>query len=167
MRKTLLSSSFVLIALAATVAWGFQKPSFSGEWKMDQERSFGLPPKQNQAIKVSQTGNQIDFEIRLINPDGESTIKDSYIVDGKERDFVPQGPAGPSPNTKGKRTANWLPNGKGIAVDEQTATETPKGVVNNKVTRRWTISTEGELVIDNYVDTAAVSYETKRIFKRQ
>jgi hypothetical protein len=166
MKKRLVSCLFLVAAVAA-VALGFQKPSFSGEWKMDQERSFGLPPKQNQAIKVSQTGDQIDFEVRLINPDGESTIKDSYIIDGKERDFVPPGPNGPVPNAKGKRTANWLPNGKGIAVDEQTTTETPRGIVNNKITRRWTISPEGELVIDNYIDTAAVSYETKRIFKRQ
>ncbi|HXD30505.1 MAG TPA: hypothetical protein VN643_05295 [Pyrinomonadaceae bacterium] len=166
MKKSVLFCSLLLISVISIVS-AFQKPSFVGDWKMDQERSFGLPPNQRQALKVSQAGDQIDFEIKLINPDGESTIKDSYIIDGKERDFVPQGPAGPVPNAKGKRSGNWLPNGRGIAVDEQTTTETPKGPVTNKVTRRWTISPEGELVIDNYVDTATVSYETKRIFKKQ
>ena len=33
--------------------------------------------------------------------------------------------------------------------------------------RKWTISSQGELVIDMYVDNPNVSYEAKRIFKKQ
>jgi hypothetical protein len=154
------------LALSCGLGMAFQKPTFGGEWTMDRERSFGLPGKQQQAMKIVQTGDQIDLETRLINPEGEDTVKDSYVVDGKERDFTPKGPKGPVPGSKGKRTANWLPNGKGIAVDEETTTETPKGPVMQKLTRRWTISSAGELVIDMYIDTATVSYETKRIFRK-
>jgi hypothetical protein len=117
MKRSLIS--IVILALLTAGALAFQKPSFSGDWTMDRERSFGLRPNESQAIKVTQNGNQIDFEVRLITPAGEDKIKDSYTVDGKEREFTPQGPKGPVPNAKGKRTANWLPNGKGLAVEEE------------------------------------------------
>jgi len=165
MKKRLLLISVAWLA-AATFALAFQKPSFSGDWTMDRDRSFGLPPNVQQAMKVVQNGDQIDLETRIIAPDGESTIKDSYIVDGKEREFTPQNAKGPVPGSKGKRTANWLPNGKGITVDEETTTEDPKGPVTNKVTRKWTISSDGELIIDMYFDTPRFSYENKRIFKK-
>jgi hypothetical protein len=151
----------------AGLALAFQRPGFSGEWKLDRERSFSLQPNlRGQSMKIAQTGDQIDFETRLITTEGEDTIKDSYLVDGKEREFTPQGPKGPVPDSKGKRTARWLPNGKGLAVDEETTTVTPKGPVTQKVTRTWTISLSGELTIEMYIDTATVSYETKRIFKK-
>ena len=159
--------SIVLIAVACSLAMAFQKPVFSGEWTMDRDRSFGLPANLRQAMKVAQTGDQIDVETRLITPEGENTIKDSYIIDGKEREFTPQGPKGPIPGSKGKRTANWLPNGKGIAVEEETTTDSPKGPVIQKLVRKWSISSASELTIDMYVDTPTVSYETKRIFKKE
>lgn len=156
-----------LSLLIAIVAFGFQKPTFTGDWTMDQDRSYGLPPNQRQSMKVSQAGDQIDLETTLINGETSFTIKDSFTVDGKQRDFTPQGPKGAVPGAKGKRTANWLPNGRGIAVDEETTTETPKGVVAGKLTRKWTISSIGDLVIEHYVDTPEFSYETKRIFKKK
>src|SRR5436190_929370 len=130
MKLKAFSFALLLLMIVAVAGSAVQQPSFSGNWVMDQDRSFGLPPNVKQAIKVTQTGDQIDVETRVINPDGEYTIKDSYIIDGKERDFVPQGPKGPIPNSKGKRTGSWLPNGRGVMVDEETTTETPKGVVN-------------------------------------
>lgn len=157
----------LLLSLISVFALALQKPSFTGNWTMDRERSFGLPPNLQQAMKVMQTGDQIDLETRLITPQGEDTIKDSYIIDGKQRPFTPQGAKGPIPGAKGNRTGNWLPNGKGIVVDEETTTETPKGVVNSKVTRKWTISNDGELTIDMYFDGPNGSYENKRIFKRE
>ena len=166
MKKTLLLVGAFALMTIAVVAAGFQKPSFGGDWVMDQDRSFGLPPNVKQKMKVSHTGDQIDLETRIINPHGEDTIKDSYVVDGKERDFTPQGPKGPIPGAKGKRTATWMANGRGILVNEETTTETPKGVVAGKMVRKWTMSNEGELVIDMYVDNPNISYEMKRIFKK-
>ena len=167
MKSRSLFFSSVLLAMVFSLAMAFQKPVFSGEWTMDRDRSFGLPANLRQAMKVAQTGDQIDVETRLITPEGENTIKDSYIIDGKEREFTPQGPKGPIPGSKGKRTANWLPNGKGIAVEEETITDSPKGPVIQKLVRKWSISSAGELTIDMYIDTPTVSYETKRIFKKE
>lgn len=163
-RKTLLiiaaTLALSLFAFAAT------KPDFNGAWTMDRERSFGLPPDMNQTMTVTQKGDQIDIETKLIQPNNERSVKDSYILDGKEHEFTPPTPPN-QPPAKGKRTAMWLPNDRGIQVTDVTTAETPKGPVTTQTVRKWTISGPGELVIDMYVDNPNVSYEAKRIFKKQ
>jgi hypothetical protein len=151
---------FFLLAIAVT------KPNFSGSWTMDRARSFGLPGNMNQTLTITQTEDRIELETKLIQPDNERVVKDTYILDGKEHEFTPQVQPGQPPAT-GKRTANWLPGGNGIIVTEVTTSESPKGPVTSQVVRKWTISSQGELVIDMYVDNPNVSYEAKRIFKKQ
>jgi hypothetical protein len=160
------------VALAA-VALGFvvaaAKPDFSGSWAMDRARSFGMPGNMQQTMVVKQTSDEIQLETKLIQPDNERTVKDSYVLDGKEHDFTPPVPPNApanAPAAKGKRTASWLPNGNGIVVNESTTTETPKGPVTSQLVRKWTLTGEGELTIDMYIDGPNGSFETKRIFKR-
>lgn len=141
-----------------------QKPDFNGSWTMDRARSFGLPGNMNQTMVVTQTAAEITLETKLIQPGNERTVKDTYILDGKEHEYTPQVPAG-QPIPKGKRTAAWMPGGTGLLVTEVTTTETPKGPVTGQVVRKWTI-TNGELVIAMYVDNPNASYEAKRIFKK-
>ena len=163
-RKMLLiaavTMTFSILALALT------KPNFSGNWTMDRARSFGLPANMNQSLTITQTDDRIELETKLIQPDNERVVKDTYILDGKEYEFTPQVPPN-QPPAKGKRTAVWLPGDKGIQVTEVTTSETPKGTVTTQVVRKWTISGQGELVIDMYVDNPNISYEAKRIFKKQ
>ena len=160
-RKTLLMAAAILslsaFALAAT------KPNFSGTWTMDRARSFGLPPDMNQTLTITHKDNQIELETKLIQPNNERSVKDTYTLDGKEYDFSPPTPPN-QPPAKGKRTAIWLPNDKGIQVTEVTTAETPKGPVTTQIVRKWTISGQGELVIDMYIDNPNGSYEAKRIF---
>ena len=119
-----------------------------------------------QVLTVTQTDDQIELETKLIQPGNERTVKDTYILDGKEYDFTPQAPPN-QPPPKGKRTANWLPGDKGIQVTDVTTAETPKGPVTTQIVRKWTISGQGELVIDMYIDNPNGSYEAKRIFTKQ
>ena len=163
-RKMLL----IVIAMAAVSAFAFAatKPNFSGNWAMDRARSYGLPRDMSQTLLIVQKDDQIELETKLIQPNNERTIKDTYILDGKEHEFTPQVPPN-QPPAKGKRTATWLPGDKGIQVTDVTTSETPKGTVTSQTVRKWTISSEGELVIDMYVDNPQMSYETKRIFKKQ
>ena len=160
-RKTLLIAAATLslsaFALAAT------KPNFSGTWTMDRARSFGLPPDMNQTLTITHKDNQIELETKLIQPNNERSVKDTYTLDGKEYDFSPPTPPN-QPPAKGKRTAIWPPNDKGIQVTEVTTAETPKGPVTTQIVRKWTISGQGELVIDMYIDNPNGSYEAKRIF---
>lgn len=161
--------SVAMLILAVSLVLAAQKPNFSGAWVMDRSRSFGMPGNMQQTMTVTHNADQIEIETKLIQPENERIVKDSYVLDGKEREFTPQVPPNAPPNAppaKGKRTANWLPNGNGILVHEVTTTETPKGTVTSQLTRKWTLS-GGELVIDMYIDNANGSYETKRIFTKK
>ena len=163
-KKSLLITAaiFVLsvIALAAT------KPDFTGTWKMDRARSYGLPGDMTQVLTISQKGDQIELETKLIQPNNERTVKDTIILDGKEYDYTPIVPPN-QPPAKGKRTAVWLPGDRGIQITDVATAETPKGTVKTQTVRKWTISGTGELVIDMYVDNPNISYEAKRIFIKQ
>src|SRR5215813_1641180 len=123
------TNSFLLLALVsfAVLAGGMPPPNFGGTWTMDHTRSFGLPPDVLQTMIVKQTENKIELETRITNSQGESSIRDTYLIDGVEHEFTPQGPNGPVAGSKGKRKGSWLPNGRGIVVEEEKTSETPKG----------------------------------------
>ncbi|HET6975658.1 MAG TPA: hypothetical protein VFI24_05010 [Pyrinomonadaceae bacterium] len=160
-RKTLLIVAAMMTL--SLIAYAAAKPNFSGSWTMDRGRSFGLPGDMNQTLTVSQKDNLIEVETKLIQPNNERTVKDTYTLDGKEYDFTPPVPPN-APPAKGKRTAVWLPGDRGIQVTDVTTAETPKGPVTTQTVRKWTMSSDGELVIDMYVDNPNISYEAKRIF---
>jgi hypothetical protein len=163
-KKTLLITAAIFVLSALSFA--ATKPDFSGTWKMDQMRSYGIPRDMTQTLTIVQKGDQIELETRLIQPNNERTMKDSITLDGKEYDFTPAVPPN-QPPAKGKRTAIWLPNDKGIQITDVTTAETPKGPTTTQTVRKWTISGQGELVVDMYVDLPNVSYEAKRIFIKQ
>jgi hypothetical protein len=165
-RVSMIGVLFLLLACSAGAS--AQKPDFSGSWTMDRARSFGMPGNMNQTMSVAQSGDEIQVETKLIQPNNERSVKDSYVLDGKERDFSPPVPPNApanAPAPKGKRTAYWMPGNKGILVDDVVTTETPNGPAVTKTTRKWTFS-NGELVIDMYVDNPNISYEAKRVFRK-
>ena len=61
----------------------------------------------------------------------------------------------------------WLPGDRGLQITDVVTAETPKGPVTTQTVRKWTISGQGELVIDMYVDNPNISYEAKRIFTKK
>lgn len=149
-----------ILALAAT------KPNFSGTWNMDRGRSFGMPGDMTQVLTVTQKDDQMEVETKIIQPNNERTVKDTYYFDDKEHEFTPAVPPG-QPPAKGKRTASWMPGGVGLLVTDITTVRSPKGEVTTQNQRKWAINSQGELVIDSYVDNPQISYEAKRIFKKQ
>jgi hypothetical protein len=163
-RTTLLITVTIFVlsvfALAAT------KPDFTGTWKMDRARSYGLPPDMTQILTIAQKGDQIELETKIIQPNNERTVKDTITLDGKEYDFTPAVPPN-QPPAKGKRTAVWLPGDRGVQITDVTTSETPKGPVKVQTVRKWTISSGGEMIVDMYVDNPNVSYEARRIFIKQ
>lgn len=163
-------SATAIVLVVYLLAMAVPKPNFNGAWVMDRGRSFGLPGNMQQTMTVTQTEDQIEVETRLIQPDNERTIKDTFVFDGKEHEFTPPTPPNAPPNAppaRGKRKANWLPDGSGILVNEVTTTETPKGPVTTQVTKKWTFTGDGELTIALYVDGPNGSYEAKRIFTKK
>lgn len=166
MRARKLLSAFAATLLMALFALAATKPDFSGTWNMDRGRSFGLPGNMDVVLTVSHKDDRIELETKLIQPGNERVVKDTYILDGQEHEFTPPTPPGQTP-AKGKRTSNWLPGNNGIAVTEVTTSQTQKGEVTTQVMRKWTISGQGELVIDMYIDGPNGSFEAKRIFKKE
>ena len=170
MARRILITIAAALVLSVLVLAAADKPNFNGTWNLDGTRSYGLPQNMKQIMTVSQKEDQIEVETKIIQPGNERVQKDTYILDGKEHEFTPPTPPAqpgqpPPAPPKGKRTANWLPAGNGITVTDVTTAETPKGPATTQIVRKWTLS-EGELVIDMYVDNPNVSYEAKRIFKR-
>jgi hypothetical protein len=163
-------TTLLVLSLLALVAAANPKPSFGGTWTMDVGRSFGQPRNMQQTMTVTQTEDQITVETKLILPDNERTVKDNYVLDGKEYEFTPQVPLNAPPNTpapKGKRTAAWLPNTNGILVTELITTETPKGPATTQIARKWMITSVGELAITMFIDGPNGSYETRRLFVKK
>ena len=110
----------LLIALAAIMglsilAMAAAKPNFSGTWNLDRARSFGMPGNMTQILTITHTDDKMELETKIIQPNNERTIKDTFILDGKEYEFQPptppNAPKDAPPPPKGKRTANWLPAG--------------------------------------------------------
>jgi hypothetical protein len=160
--------TFVCVAammVLSAIALAAAKPNFSGTWNLDRGRSFGLPGNMNQILTIAHKEDQIELETKIIQPGNERVVKDTYFLDGKEYEFTPQAPPNQTP-PKGKRTVNWLPGDKGLTITEVTTAETPKGPVTTQVVRKWTISAQGELVIDMYIDGPNGSFEAKRIFTK-
>ena len=115
-------------------------PDFSGTWALDKTKSEGLPPGMDQTMTVKQTGDKISLETKLTTEQGEQTVPDSYMLDGKETDFTPKAPNGAT--GKGKRTAKWTTDG--FEVQESVAFDTPDGNVTVKMSRKWTLSADGK-----------------------
>jgi hypothetical protein len=165
MAKKFLLMTVAIMALSA-FAFAAAKPNFSGSWTMDRARSFGIPGNMTQTMTVTQTGDKIELETKLIQPGNERSVKDTYTLDGKEYEFTPQVPPN-QPPAKGKRSATWLPGDRGITVTEVTTAESANGPATTQIVRKWTMTTSGELVIDMYVDGPRGSFEAKRIFTKQ
>ena len=162
MARKFLLMTVAILALSA-FALAAAKPNFSGSWTMDRARSFGIPGNMTQTMTVTQTDDKIELETKLIQPGNERSVKDTYTLDGKEYEFTPT-VAPNQPPAKGKRTATWLPSDRGITVTEVTTAESPNGPVTTQIVRKWTLSTQGELTIDMYVDGPRGSFESKRVF---
>jgi hypothetical protein len=155
-----------LVALSLVVAAAAAKADFSGKWVMDKTKSEGVPPNMEQTMTVTQTGDKIELETKIVAPQGERVIKDSYNVDGKEAEFTPQIMQGGS--GKGKRTAKWSADGATLEVNETATLEGPNGSDEVTATRKWSLAADGKtLTIEMTVSGEQGMQKTKRVFVKQ
>lgn len=158
-------SCSVVVVFLSVITVAAVKPDFSGTWVMDKDRSFSNPPGLEQTLTIVHAADQIKLESKQKTTQGERVINEIYTLDGKEADFTPPGA---QPDAIGKRNANWLPDGRGIVINDKTTSNSPKGPVVQQITRKWTLSIDGRtLTIDYYIDDQRGSYETKRVFVKQ
>ncbi len=161
MKTKTLFISFALLLGSLSIGAAVQKPNFSGKWELDKIKSFSNPAGLDQSATITQTGDQITFDTKVkTNAGGEQKITESYTLDGKEVVFKPAAP----PNATGKRTASWLPNGRGLLIKDETSVD---GKVVSTVTRKWTLASDGKaLTVDYYIDRPTGTFESKRVFNK-
>lgn len=158
-------AAVLALALCASAA-AAAKADFSGAWALDKARSEGLPPGMDQTMSVTQSGDTIKLETKVVTEEGEQTVSDSYTLSGAETDFTPQGPGGSK--GKGKRTAKWTADGSGIEVAESVSFETPEGAVAVKMNRKWTLAADGKtLTIELRHEGPQGVKESRRTFVRK
>jgi hypothetical protein len=135
------------------------KANLSGTWKYDPDRSHSNGPGFDQTMTITHSGEKVKLDAKQKSPRGELTINEEYTLDGKEAEFTPPNP----PNTKGKRKASWLANGRGILVED----EIGEGQAARRIARKMTLSPDGKvLTIDYYIDDSRGSFEIKRVYNR-
>lgn len=166
MKRRIVTASIIALVFALSVSAALAKANFSGTWVMDASKSEGIPTSIQQEMTVVQTDDTIKLETKVKTDEGDFAIADSYVVNGKEVEFVPQTPEGP--NGKGKRTAKWTADGNGIEVIEQATFETPDGPVSQQMTRKWTLSADGKsLIIELSAKGPEGTTNTKRFFTKK
>jgi hypothetical protein len=166
MKLKLTFSCAVLLFCLLQIAGALGKPDFSGTWVLDKNRSFSNPAGLDQTLIVVQTGDQIKLEAKIVTErGGQQTVNESYTLDGKETDFTPPGG---QPGAKGKRKASWLPEGRGVVIEDTVTSDSPKGPVTSQVARKWTLSADGTtLTVDYFFDDQRGSFEAKRVFVKK
>ncbi|HEV7398358.1 MAG TPA: hypothetical protein VGN86_17735 [Pyrinomonadaceae bacterium] len=161
--KRVVSALFCLSLAAAVMAAG--KANFTGTWAMDKSRSEGVPPDMEQTMTVTQNGDTINQETKVITDQGDQSIATTYVLDGKETEYPVKRQIG---DGKGKRTAKWTADGNGFEVTEEESVDTQNGPVTLKFMRRWVMAADGStLIIELDVDSPNGKQHTKRTFVKK
>src|SRR4051812_6514477 len=169
MHKTTLITAIVATLSLGHLASGADtaKPNFSGTWELDAKKSEGIPEGTNQILTVKQAGDRIDVETKMSGPQGDRTLPDAYVVNGKEADFQPPVISGGTAKG-GKRVSTWAKDGAGFDVQEQAQIDGAEGADELKGKRTWRLSPDGKvLTIELDMAGKRGGIKTKRGFNRK
>ncbi len=153
------------IVCLLTLSFAAAEPNLSGTWKLDKDRSFSNAPGLNQTMTIVHNGDEVKLDAKVTVQGRDTQVSETWMIDNQEHDFTPPGA---QPGAKGKRKASWLPNDKGVLVEDETLVKTPNGEVTAHTPRKYALSPDGaSLIVDYFVDRGAVSAEAKRVFTKQ
>ena len=169
--RTALLCSALLIAASVALAAAQSRPNFGGTWELDQSRSHSIPPDMKQTLTVTQEGERVSVELKVVTPQGERVIKEAYTLDGKETEFAPPVPPNApkdAPAPKGKRTARWMPNGKGFIIEDEIVGPTPQGGTETiLMARKWMQWPDGTFSIETITERGGNAFNNKRVFVKK
>jgi len=156
-----------LIAGATPGLAGTENADFTGTWVLDADRSEGLPPGMGQhTMTVKQSGDRINVEIHIQGAEGEQTVPDEYVLDGKETDFQPR--LNVEASATGKRTSRWSEDHNGFEAREHATVEGPNGEITITASRRWRLAADGDmLTIEMTVSGPQGEMTSTRVYTRQ
>jgi hypothetical protein len=130
-KRWILATALTLLVLLAAVAQA--KPNFSGEWKLNPDKSdFGpMPPPDSMTLKIAHDEPSLQVNTTQTGAQGELSYEAKYTTDGKE-----------STNTIGpmeaKSTANW--EGENLLINTKLAGNGMDVTLKSK----WTLSEDGK-----------------------
>jgi hypothetical protein len=164
MRKITLAN-VTLLALSL-LAFAAAKANFTGTWVMDSSRTEGVPAGVEQTMILMQSEDKLVLENKINTGQGENTVKDTYIINGKEMDFTQKVN---DQESKGKRTTKWLADGSGFESSEEIARQAPDGTqIAQQVTRKWVMAADGKsFTVEMSVKGPNGTQQTKRVFVKK
>jgi hypothetical protein len=134
--KKLMSTLFV-IAAAANMAMAADKPDFSGNWKLDADKStFGpMPPPTSMTRKVVHKDPDLSVDQAQSGDQGDQNTSMKYSTDGKETTNSMMG-------NDVKSKAVW--EGKTLVI----TSAANFGGADVKLTDKWSLSDDGKTLTD-------------------
>ncbi len=153
-----------IIALCAAIYFSLAvpsgaiaKPNFSGDWKINIEKSdFGaIPAPEKMERTITHEDPRLKFKTVQSGPQGEVTTEMAYTTDGKPS-------TNKTPRGEVTGTARW--DGETLAID------TKREVQGMEITlvERWTLSEDGKiLTINNKVTTPQGEFDIKVVLEKQ
>jgi hypothetical protein len=135
--KTLLTTLFV-IAAATGMARAADKPDFSGDWKMDADKSQfppGMPAPTALTRKVDHKDPNLTVNSTQSGPQGDMNTEAKYTTDGKETTNSMMG-------NDVKSKAVW--EGKTLVI----SSIANFGGSDVKLTDKWTLAEDGKTLTD-------------------
>ena len=167
MKLLLLAAFIISFSTNTALSPAPPKVDFSGTWSLDKAASENIPPQiLDQTLIIKQTGDRIDVQAKITTDQGEETIPDTIIVDGKQNDFTPRGHGGLKGT--GKRTAKWTEDGKGVQSEEDATFDTPNGAITIHATRTISLSPDGKtLTMLQTIKTDQGEQKIKRVYVKK
>lgn len=141
----------------ALSAGAFAKPNFSGNWKLNPEKSdFGpMPPPEKMERSITQEESTIKWNQVQVGQQGEVKSEMTYTTDGKPS-------TNKTPRGEVTGTAAW---------DGDVLTITTKREVQGmEITQaeRWSLSEDGKTItINNKVTAPQGEFDLKVVFDKQ
>ena len=163
--RILVTGTAVLVFLLGS-ALALAKANFTGTWVMDKSKSEGNIVATEQTMTITQDGDTLTLQNKMVIDEGELLISDSYTLNGKEVEFTQKRNEIVG---KGKRTAKWSADGNGFDSVEDITFETPDGqTLTQHVTRKWVMAADGKsftVELENKGPNG--SQRTKRFFVKK
>jgi hypothetical protein len=162
-QKMVLLSALIL---TGSLAFAAAKADFSGTWVMDKTKSEGIPPNVEQTMTLKQLGDNLTMQNKIVTPEGDININDSFTINGKEVDFTQKRD---DEEIKGKRTSRWLPESNSFeSTEEFTILGGDNVPITQQITRKWVMSADGKtFTVDLFGKTPSGDVHTKRIFVKK
>lgn len=158
--------SVTALVLTAGLAFAAAKADFSGTWVMDKTRSEGIPPNVEQTMTLTQTGDNLTMQNKIVTAEGDININDAFTINGKEVEFTQKRN---DEEIKGKRTSKWLADSNSFeSTEEFTVLGGDNVPITQQITRKWVMSADGKtLTVDLFGKTPSGDVHTKRIFVKK